>query len=120
MKTVLALLFIGAVFATPAHAAVPGAEACKADAEKLCPGAKPGSGAIVQCLKQHQAELSPACIEFRDKVKDKIIAFMQACGADIKTHCNGVQPGGGRVMQCLKQNQSALSAECQAQLTFAR
>ncbi len=36
-------------------------EACKGDAEKFCSGVKPGQGAIIKCLKQHEAELSDAC-----------------------------------------------------------
>jgi Cysteine rich repeat len=35
--------------------------ACKADVEKLCPGVKPGGGAIISCLKQHESQVSPAC-----------------------------------------------------------
>ncbi|MFO1058567.1 MAG: cysteine rich repeat-containing protein, partial [Dongiaceae bacterium] len=37
------------------------AGACAADAEKLCKGVQPGGGRIQACLKQHSAELSPAC-----------------------------------------------------------
>ena len=39
------------------------AKACKDDSAKLCKGTKPGEGRIMQCLKQHQGELSPACKE---------------------------------------------------------
>lgn len=34
---------------------------CKADAQKFCAGVQPGQGRIIACLKQHAAELSPAC-----------------------------------------------------------
>ena len=33
---------------------------CMADAARLCPNVEPGSGQI-SCLKEHKAELSPAC-----------------------------------------------------------
>jgi hypothetical protein len=36
-------------------------QACKADAEKLCPGVKPGEGRIAQCLKEHKKDVSPEC-----------------------------------------------------------
>ena len=39
------------------------AEACKDDAAKVCKDVKPGEGRILRCLKQHEAELSPACKE---------------------------------------------------------
>lgn len=38
-------------------------QACQGDVKKLCSGVKPGEGRIVNCLKQHQAELSPICRE---------------------------------------------------------
>lgn len=33
---------------------------CRSDARQLCPGAQFG-GAMVQCLEQHQSDLSPDC-----------------------------------------------------------
>ncbi len=41
-------------------------------------------------------------------------ATRQACQADMQKLCNGVQPGGGRVMQCFKQHKDELSAPCKA------
>ena len=35
--------------------------ACRDDAQKLCPKVKPGKGRMIQCLKQHQSDLSPDC-----------------------------------------------------------
>ena len=40
--------------------------------------------------------------------------IMQACQADIKKYCSGVQPGGGRIALCLKPYSSTLSSECNA------
>ena len=34
---------------------------CMADKEKLCKDVKPGEGAIMKCLKQHEGELSQGC-----------------------------------------------------------
>ncbi|MCO5965073.1 cysteine rich repeat-containing protein [Sinorhizobium meliloti] len=39
-----------------------------------------------------------------------------ACEADVERLCNGVQPGGGKLMQCLQQNASSLSETCTATL----
>jgi len=36
-------------------------EACKPDVEKFCAGVAVGGGRIMQCLKQHESELSEAC-----------------------------------------------------------
>jgi hypothetical protein len=40
----------------------------------------------------------------------------QACRADAKKVCTGVQPGGGRVLICLKQHEAELSPDCKAAL----
>lgn len=39
-----------------------------------------------------------------------------ACEADGRRLCNGVQPGGGRLLQCLQQNASNVSETCTAKL----
>lgn len=37
-----------------------------------------------------------------------------ACRADVEKFCAGVKPGEGRIVDCLKQHKSELSAGCQA------
>lgn len=36
---------------------------CKGDLEKFCKEITPGGGARIKCLKEHEAELTPACKE---------------------------------------------------------
>jgi hypothetical protein len=106
----LSMLFIGPVYAGAS------ADSCNADVKKYCPGVQPGGGAIEACLKKHQASLSPACTQYRQEVKNKIETFTKVCGSDIKTHCAKVQPGEGRVLACLKQQQEKLSPACKGQV----
>jgi hypothetical protein len=35
-----------------------------------------------------------------------------ACKGDYETFCKGTMPGGGRVLACLRKNESKLSAAC--------
>jgi hypothetical protein len=35
--------------------------ACIADAQKLCPGTKPGAGRVIACLRTYMSDLSEAC-----------------------------------------------------------
>ena len=37
-----------------------------------------------------------------------------ACQADMQKLCSGVQPGGGRIMECFNQHKDELSAACKA------
>jgi hypothetical protein len=43
-----------------------------------------------------------------------------ACKADVAKLCKGVQPGGGRLAVCLKQNEQRVSAECRAAVASVR
>jgi len=44
----------------------------------------------------------------------------QACRDDIKQLCPGVQPGGGRIKQCLKDNAAKVSDGCKQAIHAAR
>jgi hypothetical protein len=88
--------------------------ACKADIEKFCKGVQPGQGRIVQCMKQHEAEFSPACKEQIDMDREKAQEFIKACKPDAEKNCKGVAPGKGRIYRCLKANEAQLSADCKA------
>ncbi|MEW6443251.1 MAG: cysteine rich repeat-containing protein [bacterium] len=94
---------------------------CTADAEKFCQGVEPGQGRILNCLGQHQSELSPACREritaLLAKVHEKVGAMKEACGKDVDRLCQDVPQGGGRVLECLREHKSELSQECGAFLT---
>jgi hypothetical protein len=43
-----------------------------------------------------------------------------ACAADVQKLCPGVQPGGGRIMQCLSEHKSEISESCKQAFLKAR
>jgi Cysteine rich repeat len=47
-------------------------------------------------------------------------ALRGACRADIEQLCAGVQRGGGKIMQCLREHQDGVSADCKAAMSDAR
>jgi hypothetical protein len=96
------------------------ARPCKDDAAKLCQGVKPGGGAVVRCLKEHSSELSPACKKNIAKAKKKAREVKEACKDDAQRLCEGIKPGGGKIMQCLKQHDDELTAECKEQMKKPR
>lgn len=47
-------------------------------------------------------------------------AIRQACAADFRKNCPGIQPGGGRLAACLKEKRAAFSQACLTTLQQAR
>jgi hypothetical protein len=90
--------------------------ACKEDVEKFCKDVKPGEGRIVKCLKEHESELSAGCkqkqAEHKAARKERAEKFKEACQADIQQFCKDVKPGEGRILKCLKEHASEVSAGC--------
>jgi hypothetical protein len=105
--------------ATPAQ----GANVCRAEIERVC-GAQKAQGreAVRACVQQNRSQFSQACqdqmakkAQGRDNRGEKKKGQRQAaeaCRADVQRLCANVQPGEGRIMQCLKQNQAQLSQPC--------
>jgi hypothetical protein len=44
--------------------------------------------------------------------REQAFVLRSACGADVRTLCGGVAPGGGRIVQCLAASAAALSPAC--------
>ncbi|PTW52899.1 Cysteine rich repeat-containing protein [Breoghania corrubedonensis] len=60
-----------------------------------------------------QTQMTP---EMRAKARK----VAQACKTDLKQYCQGIQPGGGRIVACLQANAVNLAPTCQAALAEVR
>jgi hypothetical protein len=89
---------------------------CADDIEKYCKEIKPGGGRILNCLKAHETELSVSCRGKISELQGIIKDFEQACSGDIAQFCKEVQPGGGRIIKCLREHDKELSPSCSAKL----
>ena len=59
------------------------------------------------------APAAPTVIVLRPmRPREELLVLRSACGADVRTICGGVQPGGGRIVQCLATNAAQLSPAC--------
>jgi hypothetical protein len=59
------------------------------------------------------APAAPAVIVLRPmRPREELLVLRSACGADVRSICGGVQPGGGRIVQCLATNGAQLSPAC--------
>jgi hypothetical protein len=122
-------------------------QSCRADYQSLCASVSPGGSAALQCLRSNLSSLSPNCQNAVSAVggtsaaapsagpqgsthapsavppptpRERAMMMRQACGADFRSLCQGVSPGGGRAIECLADHRESLSQPCQAALAQIR
>ena len=80
------------------------------------PAAAPAAGAAPAAAGAAAAAApaaTPAVIVLRPmRPREELLVLRSACGADVRSICGGVQPGGGRIVQCLATNTAQLSPAC--------
>jgi hypothetical protein len=112
--------------------------ACRSDYPKVCAGVPTGGAPALQCLEKNKTKLSAGCekavsaasgggaatagaapaaaptvIVLRPmRPREELLVLRSACGADVRSICGGVAPGGGRIVQCLATNAAQLSPAC--------
>jgi hypothetical protein len=95
------------------------AQSCKSEAEKFCSTVTPGEGRLLMCALAHGDQLSDNCAgavfdaiaELGGTISNLQLA-VEACSADIEATCASVEPGEGRVAQCLIDNKDKVSEPC--------
>jgi hypothetical protein len=85
--------------AAPAAAATPGTEAT----------ASPNAATAA-------APAAPLLVLRPMRPREVLFVVRSACGADVRSLCAGVDPGGGRIIQCLATQSASLSADCRSVL----
>ena len=59
------------------------------------------------------AAAAPTVMALRPmRPREELFVLRSACGADVRSICGGVSPGGGRIVQCLATNAAQLSPAC--------
>jgi len=92
---------------------------CDADAAILCPGLPLNSRNSFMCLMAYEDNLSLSCelgiAEAAMTLEQGLMAIdysIKSCEADADKFCLDVQPGEGRIVNCLKQNEANLANQC--------
>ena len=93
---------------------------CAADVKELCTPVNPGEGRVIDCLKAKRASVKrPDCrnalLRLMMSQADNYLLdapLAAACHDDVVAHCSDVQPGQGRVHECLRAIPNALSPAC--------
>jgi hypothetical protein len=113
------LLCAGLIFGTNASAAE---NACSEDIAKFCQNIEPGRTALLDCLEQHENELTAACkaqeatMEGRRtermETARQAIKFRQACQNDMARFCTDANPAQGGMLKCLNDHEKEISVSC--------
>jgi len=92
---------------------------CNADAKKYCSGLPLNSQKAFMCLIAYEDKISTECklgiAEAAMALKNGMMAIdysIKSCEADADKHCLDVEPGKGRIISCLKKNESKLNKGC--------
>lgn len=89
---------------------------CAEEIAKYCKDVKPGGGRIIDCLNEHQKDLSVSCEKKLEESKKRLMKAQQACTGDMEKFCKDVQPGGGRILKCLREHTQELSPACRQEI----
>lgn len=124
-------------------------QACPADYQTYCSNVPTGGSASLACLKRNAQSLSEPCQRAVAALaspapaapattapapaapaartygppmspRQEAMLLRRACGMDYRTYCSAVPFGGGRVIECLKENGPSLSRQCRSALISAR
>jgi len=60
---------------------------------------------------------APALVLRPLRPREEIFVLRSACGGDVRSLCGGVEPGGGRIVQCLATKAASLSPACKEVLS---
>jgi hypothetical protein len=52
--------------------------------------------------------------------RQEAMLLRRACAMDYQNYCREVPPGGGRIIECLRENAASLSRQCRSALVSAR
>ena len=75
--------------------------------------AVPAAAAAPAAAGAAPAAAAPTVIVLRPmRPREELFVLRSACGADVRSICGGVAPGGGRIVQCLATNAAQLSPAC--------
>jgi len=92
---------------------------CQGDIRQHCSGLGQNATKVFMCLTAYEEQLSPTCrkevLEAAMSIKagsEAIDYSLSACETDVDAYCRNVQPGEGRVVGCIKANESNVSKAC--------
>lgn len=98
-------------------------EGCKVELEKYCAKVTPGGGRVLACLYAYGDKLSPRC-EYAlydaavqlERAVAALTYLANECDEDLGKYCAAVEPGEGRLLDCLNKKEKDLTKRCKQAL----
>ena len=94
-------------------------DGCSKEVNTLCAQVPMGGGRVMNCLFDHESQLSSDCKQAIDQGQSTLEAalgdanfFGANCAADMQRLCPGVVAGGGRLLACLMDNINNTELRC--------
>jgi len=118
----MVLVFHGAVSAqqTLIESVVKG---CDKELKTYCKDVTPGEGRVLACLYSFWDKLSDQCDNALYDAAAQLARAVSAlsyvvneCRDDLKTYCSDIQPGEGRLLQCMDRNYTKVNKRCKQAL----
>lgn len=90
-------------------------EACRADAQWLCPNEAPIVARTSHCLSDQRDQLSTRCYEALVEISSGAgrERLHKACSLDQQAWCHGLSMDDGSLARCMQEHMREFSAECQ-------
>mgnify|MGYP006267249847 CR=1 FL=1 len=99
------------------------AEGCKMEIDAHCKNVTQGEFRVLACLYAYSDKLSSRCeyalYDAASQLERAINALAYTaseCRDDLKANCADVQPGEGRLLQCLDKNKGKVTSRCKQAL----
>jgi hypothetical protein len=96
---------------------------CQQELTTFCKDVTPGEGRILACLYAFQDKLTPRCeyalydsVGQLDRTLTNLSYVVGECRDDLEKNCADIKPGEGRLLDCLKKNESKVSSRCNSAL----
>jgi hypothetical protein len=99
------------------------AKGCDKEIKTFCKDVTPGEGRVLACLYSSWDKLSDQCDNALydaavqlDRALTAMSLVANECRDDFKSYCNDIQPGEGRLLQCIDRNYAKVSRRCKQAL----
>jgi hypothetical protein len=118
VAVLLMVVFMGSAYAQqdPIEKAI---QSCQKEIDTYCKNVSPGEGRLYACLYAYEDKLSGRCeyalydvVAQLERAVNALGYVANECRDDLKSLCSSIEPGEGRLYDCLEKNDKKVSPRC--------